>query len=307
MRERPKLTFGGVSHRSHELQNEDDLCQDVILQLIRHLDSLRQSRDLYAIMNFEGYVARCAQNAYSSYVRSKNPIRWRFKNRVRYFLNHQLEVEMWEHNPGQMVCGFPGWRHRTPPPAANHVASSWEEFVSANTGTISRSRKNLTPLIVAILHWQGKPIVVDELVGMVAELIGVRDPHEIESAEDNEAAICELLPDPSPDIATQLEQKLYLERLWAEICQLPQKQRVALLLNLRDSGNNDALILFTLMGITSLRKIAQVLEIQLDAMTELWNQLPLNDNAIATRLSVTRQQVINYRKSAKERLARRMG
>jgi hypothetical protein len=39
---------------------------------------------------------------------------------------------------------------------------------------------------------------------------------------------------------------------------------------------------------------------------ELWPQLPLDDATIAGLLNLTRQQVINLRKSARERLARRL-
>jgi hypothetical protein len=38
----------------------------------------------------------------------------------------------------------------------------------------------------------------------------------------------------------------------------------------------------------------------------LWNELPLADDAIARRLGLMRQQVVNLRKSARERLGRRM-
>jgi hypothetical protein len=43
-----------------------------------------------------------------------------------------------------------------------------------------------------------------------------------------------------------------------------------------------------------------------EELTEIWNALPLDDVAIAAHLGVTRQQVINLRKSARERLVRRM-
>jgi hypothetical protein len=38
----------------------------------------------------------------------------------------------------------------------------------------------------------------------------------------------------------------------------------------------------------------------------MWESLPLDDTAIADRLNLTRQQVINLRKAARMRLARRM-
>ncbi len=44
----------------------------------------------------------------------------------------------------------------------------------------------------------------------------------------------------------------------------------------------------------------------LDKFTLLWNDLPLEDSSIAELLGATRQQVINLRKCARERLERRM-
>jgi hypothetical protein len=38
----------------------------------------------------------------------------------------------------------------------------------------------------------------------------------------------------------------------------------------------------------------------------LWESLPLEDTTIAGRFRLTRQQVINARKSARERLTRRL-
>jgi predicted DNA-binding protein (UPF0251 family) len=59
-------------------------------------------------------------------------------------------------------------------------------------------------------------------------------------------------------------------------------------------------------GTASLRVIADALDIPLPDLARLWHTLPLDDAQIAERLGVTRQQVINLRKSARDRLARRM-
>jgi len=61
-----------------------------------------------------------------------------------------------------------------------------------------------------------------------------------------------------------------------------------------------------LTGVASLRVVAEALEMSAPALAGIWNDLPLDDAAIAGRLGLTRQQVINLRKSARERLARRM-
>src|SRR5262249_3968735 len=90
------------------------------------------------------------------------------------------------------------------------------------------------------------------------------------------------------------------------ICELPLNQRLALLLNMRDGDGSETLILFTQTRTTTLRRIAGILNLPSEEFFKLWNQLPLDDNTIAARLGLTRQQVINLRKSARERLARRM-
>jgi RNA polymerase sigma factor (sigma-70 family) len=114
------------------------------------------------------------------------------------------------------------------------------------------------------------------------------------------------LPDPAPDAALALERRTHLSLLWQEIRQLPQRQAVALILHLRDGQGSAAVSLLPLTGIASLRDVARVTGLEPERLAEIWNRLPLEDSAIAALLQVTRQQVINLRKSARERLTRRM-
>ena len=87
---------------------------------------------------------------------------------------------------------------------------------------------------------------------------------------------------------------------------LPLRQRIALLLSLRDSEGSSVLYLFPMTGVTSILEIAKSLDIPAEDFADLWSKLPLEDNGIAERLGIARQQVINLRRSARERLARRM-
>jgi hypothetical protein len=75
-----------------------------------------------------------------------------------------------------------------------------------------------------------------------------------------------------------------------------------LLLNL----TGDAISLFLMTGTASLRALAAGLEMSAEALASLWNDLPLSDNEVASRLSCTRQQVINLRMAARKRLANRL-
>jgi hypothetical protein len=110
------------------------------------------------------------------------------------------------------------------------------------------------------------------------------------------------IPDrrPRPDAA--LDQRGRLERIWSQICDLPLRQRHALLLNLKD----DAITVFLTSGAVSLRDVASCLELSVEDFAALWNDLPLPDNTVADRLGCTRQQVINLRMSARKRLANRL-
>jgi hypothetical protein len=57
--------------------------------------------------------------------------------------------------------------------------------------------------------------------------------------------------------------------------------------------------------VASFREVAGALETTPPDLAELWNRLPLEDLEIAARLGLDRQQVINLRSTARERLVRR--
>ena len=123
---------------------------------------------------------------------------------------------------------------------------------------------------------------------------------------DRESAEIAEVEDSSRGAAFTYEQQSHLRRLWSELIQLPKAQRAAVLLGLRGPQGEELTSLLPLIGIASIAEIANVLEIELEAFAAIWNELPWPDSRIAEMLDVTRQQVINLRKSARERLTRRM-
>jgi hypothetical protein len=100
-------------------------------------------------------------------------------------------------------------------------------------------------------------------------------------------------------------EKESLGELWRDVIELPRAQRCALLMNLRDAGGNGVIELIPATGTASFESLAEVLEITSEALARLWPDLPLEDARIAEMLGLSRQQVINLRKSARERLFRR--
>src|SRR5262249_11439305 len=148
--------------------------------------------------------------------------------------------------------------------------------------------------VIAIITALDAPVRFDDLVRVIADLWSVVDLREVAGASS--------LP------ATQLsgaESRETVRAVWREIQLLPPRQRCALLLNLRDGEDGNAVALLVLSGIATVADVAATVEMSMSELAEVWGQLPIDDRTIADRLGVTRQQVINLRKSARARLARR--
>jgi hypothetical protein len=170
---------------------------------------------------------------------------------------------------------------------------------------------NEAAVAAAIVGWAGGPIALEDLVDRAAEVLGLADvPVQTWTGDSDDEGervpIADTLPDPGRSVLVALTDREELSRLWTEIQDLPVRQRQALLLNLRDGEGRGVVGLLPLTGTASLRQIADALEMGHGELAALWHDLPLDDAAIAGRLSATRQQVINLRKSARERLARRV-
>ncbi|HJZ62905.1 MAG TPA: hypothetical protein VKD70_01200 [Candidatus Acidoferrum sp.] len=296
-----KVASSSARSSVREYQEQEDICGDAIFQLLRHLKKLRELQDLESIKNFRGYVIQTALNAFNGYLREKYPRRWQLKCRLRYLLDHRKSFLTWKLDSGDIVCGLREWGDKDASALLEGASALIREILS--TADKKKLREDAEEFLRRLLTRYGSPVLLDELVASLAEFA---DVSEIRYLSEDYTSVGDLLPSPLPDPAAQLEQKLYLTHLWREICELPVKQRAALLLNLRDPTGADALMLFVVTDVTRLSGIAAVLDWTPEVFAQLWNHLPLDDNTIAERIGVTRQQVINLRKSARERLARRM-
>ena len=302
-----KLCYPYSASQSSDMQDEEDVRSHAVLQLISRLHELRKAPESCSIENFTSYVAGITYNSCNYWLRTRYPARWQLKNRLRYLLNHRPKFALWESENKQWLCGFKAWKQKSIRPSKEANQPDLAQFSSSLPAGQVVTQMKAEELLHALFTWRGQPIELEELVSMVASLWNIRDPQpESNRYEDENVDICDLLQSTAPDAASQFERRTFLEKLWSEICELPARQRTALLLNLRDAHERDALILFTLTGITSMQQIATILDIPLEEFAGLWNQLPLDDLSIAGRLGLSRQQVINLRKSARERLARRM-
>ena len=277
-------------------QEAEDLYSDVVLSLIGKLRGMKGSSEAKAVANFRSYVAVTTYNACNKHLRKKYPQRNGLKNQLRYLFSSHIKLAVWEDSRGELVCGQADWR------IENDKLASSDDVKRVYERVATPGSNNLVDVVLQALECLGSPIELDEMVGIVAGLTGVKDQqtepttgaHHLEAVD----------PLASPDRVAEMRD--YLKLLWGEIRELPLRQRIALLLNLKDEQGRNQLAAFPVTGVASIRAIAISLEMTDEELASLWNQLPLEDLAIARRLSITRQQVINLRKSARERLHRRM-
>jgi len=285
-------------------QDASDLFNDIIANLLSRLRQIRGDHPQGIIADFRGYIAATAYNACNLYLRQKYPRRARLKNRLRYLLTHDAAFALWTNEAFGLICGLAKWRDRAITTAQRFLEKvrqdpfEWIQTVGLQSVGIDRAR--LSSLLHALFQSCGSPIKLDDLVNVVADICREKDqPDEPLDTVMN-------LAGPTLNFESTLEQQHILGLLWQEVCQLPLRQRVALLLNFRDSRGQDLVSLLPYTRTATITQIAQAIEFPLDEFPGLWNKLPLDDATIAEFLGATRQQVINLRKCARERLERRM-
>jgi hypothetical protein len=290
------------SHGSHDNQDALEIVSELHATLIADLRAVQKHPSQKTITSFRDYVAVKTYSACADYFRERNPNRRRLKNLLRYQLKQNPEFELWKAEDNCWYAGLSRWdgtkdtdNSSAPAVSAGDIR---EKFPMIHAQDIPPAE-----LLNAVFDRVGRAVEFDRVVTLAAEVWNISDaPFESVDKADPEQ------PDKQPGVGVDilLEQRLYLETLWSEVCQLPLLQRVALLLNLRDAQGGSAIFFIPYLGIASQQKIAEILGIEAQAFSKLWSDLPLDDSRIASKLDISRQQVINLRKTARERLARRM-
>ena len=266
----------------------EDGTQQVLLDLTSRLRRMRQGEE-GEIHNFPAYVATTARRAASLLARRSNPARFRLRNRMRYALRTSHALTLWADAAERAVCGLR--RHAGRP--ADPIAA---EFLAQLTPQSGAAAESLTAQMEKLLPSLPGPVLLEEVAMWLSQMEG--NAARVESFD--EAWTVE-----GSNLAREMDLRASLAHLWGEIGELPPNQRMALLLNLRDHSGDSALRLFPALGIASIRQIAGAMELDANEMALLWPRLPLDDLELAQMLELTRQQVINLRKSARQRLARR--
>jgi len=274
----------------------EDVRSEVLTRLVGRLQRMR-SGAAEPVADFPGYVAVVAYNCCHAYFRTRFPERSRLKLKLRYLVQHDSQFRLVAGSDESFWCGLAEWPDRM----FERGRSSLSLPATPSVGFDFRTSP--ARFVHALLRQIAKVIQLDELADLVASIAGIGGG-ELLSADDDRNGTSELR-DSSAGADRILEGRDDLRQLWKEIELLPPRQRVALLLNLRDDSGGNALQIFPMTGVADLDTLASALDLSSDALTELWSRLPLDDLALAERLGLTRQQIINLRKCARERLTRR--
>jgi hypothetical protein len=272
-------------------QNQDalEIAGDLRASIISTLRALRQNPNRAAIVNFSDFVAIKTYSACADYFREKHPQRWRLKSLLRRRLGQNPRFALWRGEDKRWYAGFSGHQETGPKAEA----------------PLSAAQMKSDEFLGVLFERSGRPVVFDEVVRIAAETWHIHDP-PTESIDTSGSERDDQFTSSEPRVDLALEQRLFFEQAWLEVCQLPVLQRAALLLNLRDSRDGGVISFLPLLGVASKEELAQLLEMPYADFQKLWNELPLDDFRIAQMFGIARQQVINLRKTARERLARRM-
>lgn len=311
---------GRVSSSTQAAESED-VCSDIRLHLLTRLRELRANPSRQGIRNLRSYAAVTAYRACYEYLRRKYPKRYSLKHKLRFMLSQKPDFAIWQNGRGQWLTGFAPWPQQNLPVATRSqpkLAALWDDpqaFAVAWQLPSKADAVGLSAIASAVFSHLEQPLELDELVSLAAAFYGIKDHTALSESPRREAgqglsSWAHELADAGPDLAVtltdMLTQRHYLARLWEEIRQMSPRHCAALLLNLRDEGGGSATDLFVFTGVATFEQVAATLALSETELAALWVQLPLDDLTIAARLGLTRQQVINLRRSARERLWRRL-
>lgn len=278
----------------------EELFSEAIVQLIRRLQEIKPDPARQPIANFDGYAAVTAFNVVHAHFRRVHPERQRLRNHIRHAVRKSPRFALWQSQSGQSVCGLASWPGTASgecseadldriPPLSPPVSVTWND--SIGQAQIARALDH-------VFEHVRKPVELERLVEKVAELFQLPvDPAQVTPGERVDEAV---------SVESSLVYRSALVEVWREIDQLPPRQRTALLLGLRDENGSPILSLLVLLRIVTFDELAAAVELSAEELAAIWDRLPLPDLEIADRIGLTRQQVINLRKSARQRLGRRL-
>jgi len=270
----------------------EDVRSQIRVRIIDRLWSLRSRTGTEAIRDLHSYVASTTFHACDQHIRERKPDRHHFRDRLRRLMGRE-PLALWKLPDGRWLAGLAVWRGEAPA----RVAVLGDTPRPAALDAIDFERRPVE-FLTRLFDLVGSPVELDDVVNWLTRVEGLAARRAVDSEEIKD------LPAPHPDPEAQAVARSFLEKFWQEVCQLPLAQRRVYVLTFEEPH--------LLIGLTTLRQTAEALDMHSLELSRLWPLLPLDDRAVAEMIerswqqSLTRQQVINLRQAARQRLARRL-
>jgi len=262
--------------------HRDDVRAEILLRLVVRLRRLLREPG-EEVRDLPSYISVVAFNTFDDFLRRKYPLRTKLRNRVRYALGHTPRLALWE-DRSETLCGLREWIGQRP--------------VTGVLRPRLTETSDLRAALDELFRVSRGPLKLDAAVSLIAAAF--LPPEDDAPLSDTTAG------SPVEQPGEQMESRQYLGVVWSEMRTLPLRQRVALILSARDASGESITRLLPVTRIATVREIAASVGLAAEEFAALWDDLPLDDMRIAAMLHSSRQQVINLRRSARDRLTRRL-
>ncbi|MCA1595451.1 MAG: hypothetical protein LC772_03375 [Chloroflexi bacterium] len=296
----------------YDKQRAEDIGQDCMLAILTKIHRLKSGSDETPVTSLSAYAAATARNAFRGELRARRPERARLRARISDLIKSNPDrFGIWSWGD-HTVCGLAEWMGAGAPilgPAGSFPAARPSPVTPAALGY---RIANLDPAaasdLESYLRWIGTAVGINELADQLAPdtrpagpaLAGTSRTDMLEGS--HEADPLDQVPDMIENVEDRVVDQIHREQLlrtaWSQLVQLPHRQRVALLLALPP----EAFLAYRLLvGREALAKCLETTPAEVDAIPRT---LPRSDADLAQQMGLKRQQVINLRLSARQRLGR---
>lgn len=289
-----------------ECPRESDLKDIRSLVLERLITALYQAwaswhdgttRCVSPIRDLEAYVRKTVDTQHADLIRT--PAWRRFDYQLRRVIEQHSLLATWKGEGDRLLVGRAHWQHSSSPPVALPAP---EAFLGSHGPTLRTAQSRAAveaAVVLAVVDCAGAPLLFHDVRALLAVFYQVAEPRRsflaeadlsLDAAENSGAGAAN-------PVETAVLEVDRIAGIWSEIQRMPLPWRQVMIL-----GIDDLLAYLLAQRIASPSAVATALDLTERELLELFAQVPLSDELLATRMGVVVATVRNYRWEARKAL-----